>query len=187
MENYQKQMKALAYKILILMLKSIGVSEEELNWKSSSSSSSSSMAAESESALQLNSFPTCPDPTIAIGLADHTDSMLFTILHQSPTKGLQIFKDGIGWITVPPVAGPFVVNTGDLLHIYSNGKFPSVRHRVLVNKDRHRYSVGFFYGPSSNSRIAPLDKCPIYRSVTVKEFLSLKAKYLADAISLMRI
>lgn len=195
MENYQIKMKSLAHKLFSTILKTLKISEEIITWKSS-------MA---EGALQLNSFPTCPNPNLAIGLADHTDSMLLTILHQSSTKGLQIFRDGVGWITVPPPPPPpppppssaavdhhhhhnLVVNVGDLLHILSNGRFPSVRHRVLVNRDRHRYSVAFFYFPPTESLIAPFDhNFPIYRSITVKDYLFLKSKYLANALSHIRI
>lgn len=188
MENYQIKMKTLAHKLFSTILKTLKISEEIINWKSS-------MA---EGALHLNSFPICPNPNLAIGLADHTDSMLLTILHQSSTKGLQIFRDGVGWITVPPPPAPpsstavdhhnLVVNVGDLLHILSNGRFLSVRHRVLVNRDRHRYSVAFFYFPPTESLIAPFDhNFPIYRSITVKEYLFLKSKYFANALSHIRI
>ena len=142
METYQKMMNSLAYQLLLLMLKWLEVSEDELNWKLSMS----------QDALQLNSFPACPDPKSTIGLAPHTDSMLMTVLHQSH-EGLQIFRDGIGWVTVSPIEGALVVNLGNLMDILSNGKFPSIQHRVFVNQIRHRISVAYFCFPPTDSQV----------------------------------
>ncbi|KAG9142030.1 hypothetical protein Leryth_009381 [Lithospermum erythrorhizon] len=139
--------------------------------------------------LQLNSYPSCPDPSRAIGLAPHTDSLFLTILNQSDTNGLQIFRDGIGWVPVCPVNDALVVNIGDLLHIFSNGRFPSVYHRAIVNETKHRISMAYFYGPPPESEIAPFAKLPLrkYRSLKVKEYIGIKAKHLDKALSLIRL
>ncbi|CAA3023316.1 gibberellin 3-beta-dioxygenase 1-like [Olea europaea subsp. europaea] len=182
MDNYQKTMKSLAHQIMLLILKFLDINkEEEMISKPS--------IYESEGALQLNSYPCCPDPNRAIGLAPHTDSLLLTILHQSEEKGLQIQQNGVGWVPVPPVSGALVVNIGDLLHILSNGRFPTVYHRAVPSQDRHRISVAYFYGPPVESIIGPLNKLPspIYRSLTVKEYISLKNKHHEKALSLIKI
>ena len=74
-------MKNLAEKLMWLMLKSLGITEEDINWSSLGGA-----------AIQLNSYPVCPDPDRAMGLAEHTDSSLLTILYQNNTTGLQIFR-----------------------------------------------------------------------------------------------
>lgn len=177
-------MKELAHQILLLILKSLDISEEDImtSWAAST--------YESNGALQLNSYPCCPNPNRAIGLAPHTDSLLLTILNQThDSSALQIFRDGVGWIPVAPVRDALVVNVGDLLHILSNGKFPSVYHQVIVSEKQHRISVAYFYGPKTDSQVAPLSKAevPIYRSLSVKEFISIKAKHLDKALSFVRI
>ncbi|XP_054799269.1 gibberellin 3-beta-dioxygenase 2-like [Prosopis cineraria] len=138
MENYQKQLKVLAEKLTRMMLGFVGISEEEAKWVGSSGSTG---------AVQLNYYPQCPEPNRAMGLAPHTDTSVLTILHQSQTKGLQIFKDRVGWVPVHPDPRALVVNVGDLLHIISNARFPCVLHRVTVDRVQHRYSVAYFYGP----------------------------------------
>ncbi|KAJ8542085.1 hypothetical protein K7X08_016951 [Anisodus acutangulus] len=183
MENYQKKMKALSCQLWLLILKHLEASQEYLN------------SSELIGALQLNSYPCCPNPNHAIGLAPHTDSLFLTILHQtSNTKGLQILKNGHGWTSISPVSDEaLVVNVGDLLHILSNGEFPTVYHRVLVNKTKHRVSLAYFFGPPADSLVVPLISSkdvgvvvPTYRSLTVKEYVSLKAKHLEKAFSFIR-
>ncbi|XP_027080012.1 gibberellin 3-beta-dioxygenase 1 [Coffea arabica] len=178
METYQKMMNSLAHQLLLLMLKWLEVSEDELNWKLSMS----------QDALLLNSFPACPDPKSTIGLAPHTDSLLITILHQSQ-EGLQIFRDGFGWVTVSPIEGALVVNFGNLMDILSNGKFSGILHRAFVNQIRHRISVAYFCYPPIDSQVAPFAKseCPIYSSLTVKEYLEIRAKHMEDALSVIKI
>ncbi|GMG99031.1 hypothetical protein Nepgr_000871 [Nepenthes gracilis] len=186
MDEYQKRMKILAEELLSLILKSLNIPQGRVNW--------GDLTGEAEGptmALQLNSYPTCPDPTQTIGLAPHTDSFLFTILHQSDSDGLQIFKDGVGWVPVDPVPGALVVNIGDLLHIISNGQFPSVLHRAVTNRTMHRVSVAYFYGPPMDFQLSPVvnssHECPCYRSLKVKEYISIRSKHLDRALSMIRI
>ncbi|KAK4798540.1 hypothetical protein SAY86_030866 [Trapa natans] len=187
MEVYQKRMKELAERLLVVILKSVGIREECMGW-------SRFPAARHDgptpcTALQLNSYPPCPDPARAVGLAAHTDSFLLTVLHQaSSIHGLQVLKEGTGWVRVVPVDGALVVNVGDMLHIMSNGRFRNVRHRVVVNQTGHRMSIAYFYGPPIDYQISPVvqdgSSCPgRFRPVTVQEYIEMKAKNLEGAIS----
>ncbi|KAI9191147.1 hypothetical protein LWI28_004258 [Acer negundo] len=179
-------MNILAEQLTKLIFKSLDISEEEEEMDQ--------WWVDPSTALQLNSYPCCPDPSRALGLAPHTDTSLITILHQSSTTinggGLQVFNEGVGWVQVVPVSGALVVNVGDLLHILSNGRFINVLHRVFVNQNLQRLSMAYFYNPPIGFRVAPLAKLlnssgqvPQYRSVTVREFISIKAKSLDKALS----
>lgn len=182
MDKYQKHMKTLAHNLFLTILSSLDLSEPEKNWAAAVYDSESN-------ALQLNSYPACPDPTRTIGLAPHTDSLLLTILHHCETNGLQTFQDGFGWVPVHRVSGALTVNVGDLLHILSNGKFPTVCHRAVVNRTRHRISVAYFYGPRADSVVGPFSRLglPRYRTLTLKEYIGIKAKHLDKALSLITI
>lgn len=181
-------MKKLAGRLMWIMLEALGITKEDIKWSGANGEFEASGAA-----LQLNSYPVCPDPDRAMGLADHTDSTLLTILHQSNQSGLQVFREDIGWVTVPPVKGALVVNIGDLLHILSNGSYPSVLHRVTVNRERHRFSMAYLYGPPNSVEISPLSKLvdhhhpPLYRPVTWSEYLGMKAKLFYNALSSLRL
>ncbi|KAK8655047.1 hypothetical protein V6N13_107639 [Hibiscus sabdariffa] len=185
MDRYQKKMEVVAEKLTSLILGSLEITGEDLN---------RDVGSPFGAALQLNSYPPCPNPNQAMGLAPHTDTSLLTILHQTAASGLQIFKQGAGWVSVLPIAGALVVNVGDLLHILSNARFPSTLHRAVLNRDGcHRLSVAYFYGLPSDCRVSPPLKLlnsgekPKYRSVTVKEYVGIKSKNFEEALSLIRI
>jgi len=172
-----------------LMLESLGITEEEdLKWAGAKGQFKKTCAA-----LQLNSYPTCPDPDRAMGLAAHTDSTLLTILYQNNISGLQVHRKGTGWVTVAPVPGGLVINVGDLLHILSNGLYPSVLHRVLVNRVKQRLSVAYLCGPPPNVEICPHENLVgpnqprLYKSVTWNEYLGMKAKHFNKALSTVRV
>ncbi|XP_057464636.1 gibberellin 3-beta-dioxygenase 1-like [Actinidia eriantha] len=187
-EEYEKEMQELARKLIWLMLGSLGIAKEDVKWAGPKGDFKGAGAA-----IQMNSYPACPDPDRAMGLAAHTDSTLLTILYQNNTSGLQVLRDGSGWVTVPPIPGALVVNIGDLLHILSNGSYPSVLHRAVVNRTQHRLSVAYLYGPPSNVQISPLSKLvspthpPLYRPVTWTEYLGTKAKHFNKALSSVRL
>lgn len=187
-DDYQNEMKKLAGKLMWIMLEALGITKEDIKWAGPNGNFDGSGAA-----LQLNSYPICPDPDRAMGLADHTDSTLLTILHQSNQSGLQVFREEMGWVTVPPAKGALVVNIGDLLHILSNGSYPSVLHRVTVNREQHRFSMAYLYGPPNSVEISPLSKLvdphhpPLYRPVTWSEYLGMKAKLFYNTLSSLRL
>ncbi|PIA65322.1 hypothetical protein AQUCO_00100651v1 [Aquilegia coerulea] len=187
-EEYEKEMKKLSSRLMWIMLGSLGITENDMSWAGPNSKSEGPCAA-----LQLNSYPPCPDPKIAMGLAAHTDTTLLTILYQTSTSGLQVLRDGGRWVTVPPKSGALVINVGDLLQILSNGRFPSVFHRAVVHQTHQRLSFVYFFGPPSNIQISPLSKLidqkhpPLYRSVTWNEYLRIKYKHFNEALSVVRL
>uniref|UniRef100_A0A7C9A8B9 gibberellin 3beta-dioxygenase n=1 Tax=Opuntia streptacantha TaxID=393608 RepID=A0A7C9A8B9_OPUST len=191
-EEYQKEMSILAGKLMWLILGSFGASNQDV--KRASSQKRPGPFKGSNGAIQLNSYPACPDPGQAMGLAAHTDSTFLTVLHQSGgTSGLQVHHDRAGWVMVPPLPGGLVINVGDLLQILSNGQYRSVYHRAVVNRTRHRLSIAYLYGPGSRVRVQPISKLvttghpPLYRPVTWSEYLDIKAKYFNKALSVIRL
>nr|AVP71909.1 GA3ox1 [Paris polyphylla var. yunnanensis] len=185
-QEYQKEMKELTLKLMRLMILSLGPDNND-GIKGTRPGPASDLVG----VLQLNSYPVCPDPDRAMGLAAHTDSSLLTVLHQSRTNGLQVLRepDRAGpahWVAVPPIPGALVVNVGDLLHILSNGRFKNVLHRAIVNRTHHRVSVAYICGPQDWVEVSPLvrpGEGPTYRSVTWTQYLGLKAKLFDKALA----
>lgn len=85
MEEYQKAMKDLSRTLISKVMDSLGLTHEDLGWLVPEITGSRTESI--QSFLQLNSYPVCPDPHLAMGLAPHTDSSLLTILYQGNIPG----------------------------------------------------------------------------------------------------
>ncbi|XP_027363174.1 protein DMR6-LIKE OXYGENASE 1-like [Abrus precatorius] len=107
--------------------------------------------------MMLNFYPTCPEPDLTLGMPPHSDYGFLTLLLQDEVEGLQIqFQEQ--WFTVKPLKNAFVVNVGDHLEIYSNGKYKSVIHRVLVNAEKNRTTVASLHSLPFNCTVRPSPK-----------------------------
>jgi len=61
------------------------------------------------------------------------------------------------WIDAPPIPGTLVINVGDLLARWTNGRFSSTQHRVINRSGRERYSIATFFDPNFSAVIDPRD------------------------------
>ncbi|KAM7493151.1 hypothetical protein LguiB_027760 [Lonicera macranthoides] len=113
---------------------------------------------ELQMSMRVNYYPTCSSPDKVLGLSPHSDSSSITILMQNnDTVGLQIRHDG-GWVPVKPVPNSLVVNVGDVLEIWSNGKYKSIEHRAVTSETNTRISFGAFVMPNIDVEIEPLQE-----------------------------
>ncbi|CAL5097534.1 unnamed protein product [Urochloa decumbens] len=118
---------------------------------------------DSDSMLRVNHYPPRPEEvpkhgshSRLTGFGEHTDPQIISVLRSNAVSGLEIsLRDGT-WVAVPSDAASFFVNVGDALQVLTNGRFRSVRHRVMVSSARPRVSVIFFGGPPPRERLAPL-------------------------------
>jgi isopenicillin N synthase-like dioxygenase len=90
-----------------------------------------------------------------MALHHHTDAGALTILLQDDVGGLQVLHRD-EWIDVPPLPGAFVINTGDMMQVWSNDLYQAAMHRVLPRTGRERYSIPCFFNPSYDTDYAPL-------------------------------
>ena len=93
------------------------------------------------------------------GVAPHTDFGVLTVLCQDSVGGLELQLPTGEWAAVPPIEGAFVVNVGDLLSRWSNGKFLSTPHRVINRSARERLSLVLAYDPNFETLIDASDFC----------------------------
>ena len=90
-----------------------------------------------------------------MALHHHSDSGAFTILLQDDVGGLQVYANGKWW-DVTPLEKAIVINTADMMQVWSNDRFRAPLHRVSPITNRPRYSLPFFFNPSYASNCAPL-------------------------------
>ncbi|XP_054782729.1 feruloyl CoA ortho-hydroxylase F6H1-3-like [Prosopis cineraria] len=104
----------------------------------------------------LNYYPICPNPLMAVAIGRHSDISTLTILLQDETGGLYSrANDGEQWIRVPPVSSTLVINIGDEMQIMSNGRYKRVEHRVNANGSKVRVSMPLFVNPRPSDVIGP--------------------------------
>ncbi|GLC72573.1 hypothetical protein PLESTF_001266100 [Pleodorina starrii] len=129
------------------------------------------------------------DPGAGIfGAGAHTDYGMLTILATDDVPGLQIWvtPDGTScavpskatdadasggpggagagagaglWWDVEPIPGSFIINLGDMLERWTNGRYRSTLHRVINTTGRERYSIAFFFEPNFDTEVRVLPMC----------------------------
>jgi isopenicillin N synthase-like dioxygenase len=81
--------------------------------------------------VKLIRYPRRDDTGAVQGVGAHKDAGLITLLLQDDQAGLQV-ETPQGWVDVPPRAGTFVINIGELLELASDGYLRATMHRVVT-------------------------------------------------------
>ena len=117
------------------------------------------------------------EPRDRFGVAPHTDFGVLTVLCQDDVGGLEVQTVSGDWVAAPPIEGSLVVNVGDLLHRWSNGRFRSPPHRVVNRSGRERLSLVVSYDPNGETLIDPAAVCaageaPQFEAITCGDYLT---------------
>lgn len=137
--EYAKQLRGLTSKILSALSIGLGLEQERLEKE---------VGGMEDLLLQLkiNYYPKCPQPELALGVEAHTDVSALTFILHNMVPGLQLFYEG-KWVTAKCVPNSIIMHIGDTTEILSNGKYKSILHRGLVNKEKVRISWAAFCEP----------------------------------------
>ena len=116
----------------------------------------------------------------------HTDFGSLTILYQEDDRGgLQVLQGEDTWRDVSAIPGSFVVNIGDLMALWTGGRWVSTMHRVVNPAEgdtSSRLTIPFFYLPNHDASIEPMrpftDSASVERfeAVTVSDWVSRKVQ-----------
>jgi isopenicillin N synthase-like dioxygenase len=118
--------------------------------------------------LRVNHYqtqPGDPDPDPGqLGMGEHTDYGMCTVLFADQVPGLQIVGPDGRWHDVAPAHGALLINLGDLMAQWTNDRWRSTLHRVLppprdAELVRLRRSVAFFHDGNHDALIECLPSC----------------------------
>ncbi len=94
------------------------------------------------------------------GVGAHKDGGLVTVLLQDSMPGLRVRTEEGVWLDAPPLPGSFVINTGELLELATNGYVRADVHDVVAPPaGSERFSVPFFLGARYDA-VVPVIELP---------------------------
>jgi len=113
----------------------------------------------------------------ALPTGAHTDYGAITLLATDGVPGLETRTDGSDWSAVVAPEGSLVVNLGDMLARWTNGRYASTPHRVVGGDRAERYSIPLFVNPDPDTVVECIPSCVTaqqpcrYEPITATEFL----------------
>lgn len=103
----------------------------------------------------------------------HTDFGSLTILQRDASSGGLEVAVGEEWVAAPNVAGSLTVNLGDLMSDWTNGRWRSTLHRVVLPSDAFdesdRLAIAFFHQPNYDAVVETIPTCETKDGVSVLE------------------
>ena len=110
--------------------------------------------------LKIIRYPGRDVAESAQGVGPHKDGGLVTVLLQDTVAGLRVQTETGDWIDAPPVPETFVVNTGELLELATDGYVRANVHDVVAPPaGTERFSIAFFLGARLDA-VVPLIELP---------------------------
>ena len=144
----------------------------------------------------------------SIGCGSHTDCGFLTLLAQEAgSEALEVQRgaldaghenasgashvDDSAWIRAPPLAGHVLVNLGDMLARWTNGRYRSTVHRVRLDPSNPvaRHSVAFFANPTYSTVVECFPSCcapaegrppPRYEPIVAGKYMSQRLGLMYD-------
>ena len=108
----------------------------------------------------------------------HTDYGAITLLATDGVPGLETRAGNEDWTAVIAPESSLVVNLGDMLARWTNGRYASTPHRVVGGNRAERYSIPLFVNPDPDTIVECIPSCVTaqrpcrYEPITATEFLS---------------
>ena len=152
-ERHFREMAELSQRLLRLMAVGLGTPAHHFD----------ALISRPTSAMRALNYPARASATDVatdqFGASAHTDYGTLTILLADPVQGGLQVQDSTGeWHDVDTVPGSLVVNLGDAMARWTNDRWRSTMHRVLVPEGR-RQSIAFFHNANWDAVIECLPTC----------------------------
>jgi len=119
-----------------------------------------------------------------IGMSEHTDFGIVTVLWADQVKGLQVLGTDGSWNDVSPADDALLINLGDLTARWTNERWMSTLHRVkppiVDGTINRRRSAAYFHDGNADATISAIPSTveqgsePLYPPITVSEHIRAK-------------
>jgi isopenicillin N synthase-like dioxygenase len=119
-----------------------------------------------------------------IGMSEHTDFGIVTVLWADQVKGLQVLGADGSWNDVSPADDALLINLGDLTARWTNERWMSTLHRVkppiVDGTINRRRSAAYFHDGNADATISAIPSTvepgsePLYPPITVSEHIRAK-------------
>jgi isopenicillin N synthase-like dioxygenase len=139
--------------------------------------------------LRMNNYALPPGTDVTldgdlVGMGEHTDYGIVTILWADQVKGLQVLGTDGSWNDVEPADDALLINLGDVTARLTNERWMSTLHRVkppiVAGTIERRRSAAFFHDGNVDALIETLPQCvddehpARFEPVTVGEHIAAK-------------
>ena len=137
--------------------------------------------------LRMNNYALPPGTDVTldgdlVGMGEHTDYGIVTILWADEVPGLQVLGSDGEWHDVQPIPGALLVNLGDVTARWTNEQWQSTLHRVMPpvieGTIERRRSAAFFHDGDVDALIRTLPQCvdaehpDLFESITIGEHIA---------------
>jgi len=119
-----------------------------------------------------------------IGMSEHTDFGIVTVLWADQVKGLQVLGTDGSWNDVSPADDALLINLGDLTSRWTNERWMSTLHRVkppiVDGTINRRRSAAYFHDGNADATISAIPATiepggeALYPPITVSEHIRAK-------------
>ncbi|MBZ4487571.1 isopenicillin N synthase family oxygenase [Microbacterium sp. cx-55] len=139
--------------------------------------------------MRMNNYALPPGTDVTldgdlVGMGEHTDYGIVTILWADQVKGLQVLGADGSWNDVSPADDALLINLGDVTARWTNERWMSTLHRVkppvIGGTIERRRSAAFFHDGDVDAVIETLPSCvdadhpDLYAPITVGDHIRAK-------------
>ena len=139
--------------------------------------------------MRMNNYALPPGTDVTldgdlVGMGEHTDYGIVTILWADQVKGLQVLGADGSWNDVSPADDALLINLGDVTARWTNERWMSTLHRVkppvIDGTIERRRSAAFFHDGDVDALIETLPSCvdaehpDLYTPITVGDHIRAK-------------
>ncbi|KAI3803162.1 hypothetical protein L1987_31311 [Smallanthus sonchifolius] len=144
--DYVKRTRAVAMELVKGVSESLGFEASYMNHELNLDASFQLLA--------INYYPSILEFDASLGLVQHTDHGLLTLLYENGVSGLEVLHNG-KWVGIGSVPNAFFILSADHLEIFSNGKYKGKLHRTVMKDERKRITLVNTNGPSLDTIVGP--------------------------------